>query len=181
MTDAERRQLAEEHISYARALTRCFVTRQWINQQYDEYEAVAMAQLWPLALAYDPAAGIPFAGFARKRIWGALYDHRRWLKCSSDRSGYESDLEFAVYIDDENITSAARLHRDFDLIDLQADIEATIARMPAQLRALAQRLLLDGLTQAEAAHTMGLSRGYTSRLNAKLVEWLARCEAQMAT
>lgn len=74
-------QLAVAHMDMARKIARrarrIFATA---NADLGELESLAFMGLAQAAIRFDPTRGVPFAGYASRRVWGAIYDQYRRRK-----------------------------------------------------------------------------------------------------
>jgi DNA-directed RNA polymerase specialized sigma subunit len=100
MTLEEANALVLEHRGWAESIARS-VARAWnLDWQLDGLDGAAMEAIIFCARRYDPSRGVPFKGYARKRIHEASSDAARkskgWHKAGSSSKAQQNAREVAV-------------------------------------------------------------------------------------
>ncbi len=116
-----------------------------------DFRSAAFLGLCEAARAFDPAVGVDFSTYARRRIDGAM----RTYQAANPNGLNAADADNAVA--PENLDAARFDDRD-QVLDL-------IRRLPQRHRHLCRLLYLDGMDRREAARVMGLSKSRVSRLH----------------
>lgn len=149
----EQSQLASDHLWLARHLTRrhCRSGR----GREDEAESVACWALVLSARDYDPSRGARFATYATRRIWWALWEHRRIAKI-------EKAAELAF--DPE-----ARAEPE----DPAEALEEWLRKLPAKLAEVCRMYYLDGMTQSQIAERLGLFQNSIKRRHDQAIRLLS--------
>lgn len=93
-TDEQINELVIEHKGWAESIARS-VARSWnMDWQMDGLDGAAMEALFFCARRFDPSRGIPFRGYARKRIHEASTEQARkskgWRKSSDNKEEVRS-------------------------------------------------------------------------------------------
>ncbi len=173
LTDAQR-ELVTSHISLA---TRLVLESKLASGHIEEFKAEAFAALVEAAQSFDPDRNASFEKFARLRIAGALRDYRRFLFHASWRGGDEHRPEFRQLdrLDERHVRV---LGRESEPPPGQAEerreaIESAIRLLPRSHSVACRMIYLEGKTPDEAARTLGVSRGFFSRLSVNAINWLA--------
>lgn len=121
------------------------------------------------ARRYDPALGVPFGAFARRRISGAMLDqlramdpigrrHRRAVT-AGEASFHEVPLTSGGQLDERSVTHPALTARD-DIAATEASctVTALLERLPASDRELVRRVAIDEDAWPDVAAALGISR-----------------------
>ena len=167
LSDQER-DLAEQYLPLAKALARPLKLR--YRHLVDEIDSAASLALVLAARAYDPTRQLRFATYCRFRIRGALYR----------------------VLDDEGIaTDEARIPSRFasktldvaapespELLDETEAFERWLRPLSPRQAAIIRSIYLDGLTQAEIAETLGISRTEATRLHSQALDLLSGRETR---
>jgi DNA-directed RNA polymerase specialized sigma subunit len=100
LTIEEANELVLEHRGWAESIARS-VARAWdVDWQMDGLDGAAMEAIIFCSRRYDPARGVPFKGYARKRIHEASSDAARkskgWHKAGSSSKAQQNAREVAV-------------------------------------------------------------------------------------
>jgi len=103
LNEAEVAKLVEEHLGWATAIAKS-VARSWnLDWQLDGLDGGAYEGLLFCANRYDPARGIPFKGYARRRIHEAATEEARksksWQRgvgCGSEEEQATRDISFTL-------------------------------------------------------------------------------------
>jgi RNA polymerase sigma factor (sigma-70 family) len=131
---------------------------------WDEIEAVCLARAIEASSKFDPARGVPLAGF--------LYVEMRYA--SSERYRRESRFAARCRADSTSIHAPESREERTDF-DERAAVWRALHAMPSDHRRLLERLLLDGETEARLACELGVSQATISRRkHAALREMRAR-------
>ena len=94
LSEEEANELVVEHMGWAESIARA-VARGWnLDWKLDGLDGAAMEALIFCSRRYDPERGIPFKGYARKRIHEASTDAARktkgWTRTSSSKKNKEA-------------------------------------------------------------------------------------------
>jgi RNA polymerase sigma factor (sigma-70 family) len=94
LTEEEANQLVVEHIGWTESIARS-VARSWnLDWRLDGLDGAAMEALIYCSRRFDPARGVPFKGYARRRIHEASTEAARksrgWKRTSKSMSSEES-------------------------------------------------------------------------------------------
>lgn len=97
LSEEEANELVVEHMGWAESIARA-VARGWnLDWKLDGLDGAAMEALIFCSRRYDPERGIPFKGYARKRIHEASTDAARktkgWTRTSSSKKNKEAKAQ----------------------------------------------------------------------------------------
>ena len=171
LSDAQR-DLAEQYVPLARSMAHRFA-KSWPSGA-DDFRATASLALVEAAQAFEPARGVDFATFARRRIHGALVDAQRGFFWEGWRGAAEFRPRFTPLADDVEARGAVLGVRCDDPVgaDLEAkdDVDHWLRKLPARHAAAFRHIYFEGKTQEETAVLVGCSKAAMSRLHRETLD-----------
>ncbi len=153
---APARELAAEHLAFARALARPF--KEQYPDEWEEFESAACLGLVEAARDFDPGRRIRFGTFSALKILGKLRDVRRERIRRTKHEAPELDLR-RDRAAGGSIVAEAVDHRPpvADELGRAEDLDAHLRKLPPGHRRALRLIYLDGFSQAEAGRALGLS------------------------
>ena len=183
------------HLGLAELLARRMHQRLRGLVAFDDLRASAREGLWLAACSYDTTRGLPFAAWAVTKARGRMLDGVRselGRGASRRRDGagarrpsegvapnpHEAHRVIALrridtaegVLTDVTPDPEARLAAR----ELTTKLRAAVAHLPPKQRALVERVYFHDDTLEEAAHAVGISKSWGSRLHARALRSLAR-------
>ncbi len=175
----ERRELAGRFLPLALSLARPY-QRRWPHMR-DEFESAATLALVEAAQDYNPSRGVPFPGFARRRVLGAMRGVQRgmvlrgWRGDKSTAANAPS-LEPLPSSPEEEMRRFAGVHRHLrqDPFEYVDELESRLRVLPTRKKRICRDIYIGDHTITETARSMGLSQPRVSVLHREALERLAR-------
>lgn len=167
--------------------------------EYEDFAQAAAIAVLQCARRFDPRLGVPFAGFARSRVRGAVFDLLRTELRS--RGALVTPTE-RIIERSHNLTSQSDEDEFMACVDLIADLgmglmiesdgwnadpsdvnaasyafsgkpaEAFVERLPRRYAELVRLHYFDGISFSEIAMAWGLTRGRISQLHSAALKGL---------
>lgn len=171
----ERQQLAVRYMPLARSLARPL--KDTHPRAWEEFDSAACLALVEAAESFDETRNIKFATFARHRINGALRDVQRDLFDRVRRTTVRA-------VRSEHSRRWGQHEGGSQVLGLEPDppigtelerrelVEVWLGRLPAKHAATCRRLYLQGMTQTEAAQSLGYSQSRLSSMHREALAML---------
>ncbi len=118
----------------------------------EDAECEAMLSLTEAVHAYNPAMGVPFAAYAKRKVYG---DIRTFFR--RERAKWQT--EFVPFDDAEGDSiwdTLADPGADIELVELRDAVERSLAELPERERELLKCLLTEDVSQTELAKRYGV-------------------------
>jgi DNA-directed RNA polymerase specialized sigma24 family protein len=130
---------------------------------FEELAAVGTAAVWQAVCEFDPARGIPLAGFGYGRIiTRCLTRYRKEWRYALHLVGSDScEKETTTFKRSElNASFSAKLNETHPSND---DLRGVIGALPAEQRSLIEQLFWEERTETELANTMNTNQSTINR------------------
>lgn len=119
----------------------------------EDAEGVAALSLMEAVVSYDASLGVPFAAYAKSRLFG---DVRTWFR--RERAKWQS--EYVPFDTEEGESFWAQFPdpaRETEETELKAAVEQELSKLPAEEREVIERLIDGRATQSDLARRDGVS------------------------
>lgn len=104
---------------------------------------------------FDPSRGVPFTAFAKKRLLGGVTRALRADRYGISEEDEDEDVEAMAEMIESTEPSPVNVAIDNEVL---GKIENMVARLPDDLRPVAQGVILDDRSRAEVSRHTGVSR-----------------------
>ena len=137
----------------------------------DDAESEAMLSLLEAVHTYDPSTGVPFAAYAKRKIFGDVrtFFRRERSRWQSEFVPYETEDGGSVW---EELADPAR---EMEEVEVKAVLRHALSQLPLREREIIECLLSERMTTAELAERYGVVFQTISKWKQKAlkrIDWL---------